>query len=104
MQDGIFLMRLQWLDEKGEGLYDLCHPTKNPIFECQSGLANMLFGGIRTGPLKALFWHFDVPINDGDDDRIYDNMVSGIRRMLASLSAQVSYRKGLRLTELEIEK
>ena len=79
-----FLMRLQYLDEAQNGIFDVCFPSTNPMGELHAKYADMLNSPILEGPLKALVHHFLLAGTE-----VYTNIINNGRRLACAIDSQV---------------
>lgn len=75
---------LQWLDEKGKGLYDvICDNDLNPFFACRRKLAELVADG-PTGPMKPVF--------DTYPGHMHTMMMDKLRGLGLDFGSQVFWR------------
>ena len=77
-------MRLQYLDEAQNGIFDVCFPSTNPMGELHAKYADMLNSPILEGPLKALVHHFLLAGTE-----VYTNIINNGRRLACAIDSQV---------------
>jgi hypothetical protein len=78
------LMRLEYLDEHGNSVNDICYDKTSPIRELHDSYATMLNEPVLEGPMRAVifqFWPAGV--------EIYNKIISEIRHLAIEIDSQV---------------
>ena len=55
-----FLARIQYMDAQGSALLDINYDASDPMGEMHRSFASMLDSDVSVGPLRAVFFHFEI--------------------------------------------
>ena len=80
------LLRLQWLDERGDSLLDICSPSTSVLVQTQKALRSSLAGAVNTGTFRSVIAQF------GQDPHHRTNLLRRARNMVLRMGCELWYR------------
>ena len=80
------LLKLQWLDERGDSVLDIASPSTSILVKTQAALQRSLVGAIGTSPFRHILSHF------GNDDQQRASLSGRIRDMVLNMGGELWYR------------
>jgi hypothetical protein len=77
------MMRMQYLDDAGNGIFDFIREKNSPLREFHDSMTAMLGEPVREGPLKTVFRQYEFA-----GEEVLNNITNDARHLIVNIDAQ----------------